>query len=353
MYKYSSYIVVGRDSDGRYIRKKVSANSLAEFERKKFQVRGEYEKIKNPSDITFKKYADKWLKAYKSSREKATIAMYENALKKTSSIDYVPLKNIRKTDLQTIISDNADSPSVCRQISLLFRQIWGCAIEDGILSTDITKRLDLPILTHKKGRALKPEEITAVSKANLKPMDRMYVQLLYYFGLRPQEAIALMPKDFDFDKKVVTISRAIGFDKHLPYVKKSKTRTIRSIPIPDEFIPILKQYLKQNKSLYLIHRDNNPITKSSLAKMWLRIKKEINKQLGGNNMLDLTDGLVSYTFRHNFCTECYYRGLTVLKTSELMGNSPEMVMKVYAHLDNSKESILALSNLSMTLEAVQ
>lgn len=45
MYKYSSYIVVGRNSDGRYIRKKVNANSLAEFERKKFAVKKEYESI--------------------------------------------------------------------------------------------------------------------------------------------------------------------------------------------------------------------------------------------------------------------------------------------------------------------
>ena len=353
MYKYSSSIVVGRNSDGRYIRRRVSANSKAEFERKKFELKKEYELLSHPSSVTFKDYAEKWLRVYKSSREKATIAMYENALKKTASIDYVPLKNIRKTDLQNIIKENEDSPSVCRQIKLLFRQIWDCAIDDGILSKDITKKLELPILEVKEGRALKPWEVEAIRNADLVPMDRMYVNLLYYLGLRPQEALGLMPVDFDFRNNTVTISRAIGFDKHLPYVKKSKTRKIRTIPIPVEFVPFIKQYLKEHKGLYLIHRNNKPLTKSCLATMWNRIKKEINNQLGGNESLDMTNSLTSYVFRHNFCTECYYRRLTVLKTAELMGNSPQMVLRIYTHLDNQKESLFALSELSMKSEAVQ
>ncbi len=347
MWKYSSNIVVGIASDGKYIRKRVCSNSKAEFERKKFDMKKEFEGLDHPSDITFKKYAEKWLETYKSSREAATIAMYRNCLKHTGSIDYIPLKDIRPSDLQRVITHKADSPSVCQQIALLFRQIWGCAVQDGILSKDITKRLNLPIVVRQERRALKKSEIEAVRSANLDPMDRMFVNLLYYFGLRPQEALAVMPKDFDFSDMTLTISRAVGYEGNDYYIKSSKNRKVRRIPIPTQLVGDLKAYLKNNKGLYLIHRDGHPLTKSSQVKMWQRIKKEINRQLGGTDTLDLTDGLVPYVFRHNFCTECYTRKVSIIKCAELLGNSPQMVMNVYTHLDNSREPLDSLKQLSM------
>lgn len=347
MHKFSSYITVGVKEDGTRVRKRIYANSQAEFERKKYELKKEYDSIDHPSDITFKEYAKKWLKVYKSSREVATIAMYENCLKKTSHIDNIPLKSIRQTDLQEIIAENSAHPNVCAKIRLLFRQIWGSAMADGILSKDITKRLNLPHREPTEGRSLTKEEITAVKNADLEPMDRMFVQLLFYFGLRPGEALAVMPKDFNLKDNTLTISRAIGYDKNDPYIKSSKTRKVRTIPIPTEFLPILKTYLRKNKGLYLIHRDNHPLTKSSQRKMWERIRKEINRKMGAKGNMDLTSSLHPYVFRHNYCTTCFYNGLSVLKTSELMGNSPQMVMNVYAHLDNSKEPLDSLIKLSM------
>ncbi len=347
MWKYSSQIVVGINSDGKYIRKRVYANSLAEFERKKYELKKEYEGLDHPSDITFKAYAERWLEIYKSSREAATIAMYKNCLKHTGKIDYIPLKDIRASQLQEVIKDKSDTPSVCRQIRLLFGQIWACAIADGILSKDITKRLDLPNIVREERRALKKSEVKAIKEAELQPMDRMFVSLLYYFGLRPQEALAVMPRDFDFTTNTLTISRAIGYEGNDYYVKSSKTGAVRSIPIPTELVGELKTYMKIYKGLYLIHRDNHPLTKSAQTKMWKRIKKEINRKLGGTDNLDLTDGLVAYTFRHNFICECYYRGISIIKCAYLAGNSPQMVMNVYTHLDDSKEPLRKLKKLSM------
>ena len=347
MSKLSQYIGVGVAEDGRYIRKRVYGNSKAELERNRLKLLREYEDITHPSSITFREYAEKWLRVYKSSREVATLDMYENCLKKTKTIDYVPLKDIRQTDLQSIITENADHPNVCSKLRLLFRQIWGSAIADGILSKDITTRLNLPVLVRQEARSLTRAEVQAVKTADLDPMDRMYVNLLYYFGLRPGEALAVMPQDFNLTDRTLTVSRAIGYDKNNYYLKPCKTRKTRTIPIPEEFLPQLKAYLRTHKSMYLIHRDDHPLSKSSNVKMWARIKKEINRQLGGNSNLDRTNGLHPYVFRHNFCGECLYRGLSVMKCSQLMGNSPQVVMNVYAHLDDSREPLEDFYKLSM------
>ncbi len=52
------------------------------------------------------------------------------------------------------------------------------------------------------------------------------------------------------------------------------------------------------------------------------------------------NGLTAHIFRHNYCTLLYYSGISQKKAVELMGHSDiKMIMEVYAHLDEEKESV--------------
>ena len=54
------------------------------------------------------------------------------------------------------------------------------------------------------------------------------------------------------------------------------------------------------------------------------------------------EGLTQYTFRHNYCTELYYSGISLKEAARLMGHSDyNMVLKVYSHLDEMKEGTAA------------
>ena len=91
-----------------------------------------------------------------------------------------------------------------------------------------------------------------------------------------------------------------------------------------------------------MHQNGNLMTKTVKSDMWLKIKAEIEKKLGHETSLR------PYNFRHNFCSECFYRNISILKTAELMATSPEMVMRVYAHLDNERENLDNLTNLELS-----
>lgn len=55
--------------------------------------------------------------------------------------------------------------------------------------------------------------------------------------------------------------------------------------------------------------------------------------------LHITD-LTPHLFRHNYCTMLYYSGISQKKAVELMGHSDiNMIMNVYAHLDEQKEKV--------------
>ena len=305
--KVSKQIDLGYKADGTRIRKRVYANSKAELDRQVHAVLSEFEKAPHPSEITFKEYSEKWLKTYKSMREAATQEMYRVVLNKTESIDYVPLKYITTTDLQEIISDNKDHPNACAKIRLTFAQIWACAVQDGIIPTDITKRLETPSTCVTEGRALTADEKTAIRDADLEPMERMYVSLLYYLGLRPQEALALLPGDFTVD--TVTIQRAVGYDGNNPYIKTTKTGNVRTLPLPFALQDLLRDY---HTDSYLIHNKQGQLmSKTVKSDFWLKIKEKIDAKLGYKSSIR------PYIFRHTFCTTCYYSGITLKKC--LMG----------------------------------
>lgn len=337
-YKYTKRISLGYADDGSVIRKRVYANSRAELDRNIHKVLEEYEKAPHSSDITFQEYADKWLKTYKAAREAATKEMYQNALNKTGDIDYMPIKDIRQSDLQLILNDNANHPNACAKMKLTFGQIWACAVEEGILSTDITKRLETPKTCAKEGRALIDAEKQAINDIELKDMERMYLSLLYYLGVRPQEALALLPGDFSSGS--VTIQRAVGFDGNKPYIKSTKTQNIRTIPVPHALQELLDNY--HTESYLIHHRNGGLMTKTVKSKFWRRIKKKIDCQLG------YTSDLRPYIFRHNYCTMCYYAKISLKKCQYLMGHSSiNMVIRIYTHLDDEQEAINNIINMKL------
>lgn len=337
---YSKYVSLGYDKQGNRIRKHVTAKSKIELEAKVYDVKRKHEDTPHYSLISFYDYARKWLDTYKASRELATKEMYEVALRKTKPIYNRKLVDVRSIDLQEIINQHKQHPDACQKLLLFLNQVFARAIKDQIIKISPTEDLEIPEKEKIKERGLTEEEQNKIKEADLDPMERIYVGLLFYLGLRPQEAFPLMISDFDFKEKIVKIRKAVTYQNNKAIVKSTKTRVMRDIPIPSVFLKDIKSYIRSianENRLYLLSIDSELVTKSQRRTMWDEIKKKAG----------IDTDLHPYNFRHNFCCECYYRGLTILKTAELMGTSPEMVMKVYAHLDNLKEPIGALLSLSI------
>ncbi|MCD8369478.1 MAG: hypothetical protein LUC94_03900 [Clostridiales bacterium] len=83
---------------------------------------------------------------------------------------------------------------------------------------DICTNIDIPRYIPKEKRALYPEEIAAIRKADFTDRERCFVYLIYDCGLRCAEALALN-KDLHVNLKrgVLKVSNAIyyvGLDGH-------------------------------------------------------------------------------------------------------------------------------------------
>lgn len=344
--KYSDRIYLGTGPDGKPIRKRITGNTKAELEANRRKVLAEYGSVRSPSDITLGKYAEKWFSSNKSVRSANTQAMYLYAIKKLAPISSLKLKDVTRVDLQEVINSYWDEPSACQKLTMTIKAIFRAAAVDGIINYNPALTLERPKVIKKPRRILSSQEVFAIRSALDDPMERLYIDVLYCFGLRPGEAWALMPSDFDLKKKRLTVSRAVAFDVNVPVIKGTKTDNVRRLPIPDMLIPELKDYFAALPGLYLFHlRNGQLLTKSAATKLWARIIKKANAALGGNEHICVTEGITQYTFRRTFATDLYYSGISMKKAAQLMGHTDtKMIMEVYAQLDDEREDLSALND---------
>lgn len=339
--KYSKRITVGIAPDGSWIRKRFYGNTKAELEDNIRKYKNEEELYSSPERITFGMYAKQWLETYKCNKEISTYNMYKYTLLKFSSIDAIPIRNIVQSDIQRIVNESSEHYETCNKIVMTAKQIFKAAIADGLVIRNPVVNIDKPKKPKIQRRVLSDIEKKAIKKADLDPEDRMYINCLYYFGLRPGEALALMQQDFDLKKKTLTVSRAVTFDVNNPILKGTKTDNIRILPIPDQLVPQLRKYMKNLDCMLMFSRDGHLLTKQAHICMWRRIKRRINEAMGGNdNLLVLDNSMTEYIFRRTFATTLYYSGISLKKAAYLMGHADTaMILKVYAQLDDEKEDL--------------
>lgn len=380
---YETKITIGYADNGTRIRLSLSADSSQALEDKVYEYKTKLKQLKETlptanaldykymlvnnvmvlhSDMLLSDYANEWFLLHKSHKEINTQAMYKNIIEKhiNPSIGYLPINSLRHSDIQKMLTERYDKPRTCQQILLVLKQIFCDLKRDKLITTDLYENLidkyDLSKYTPRKKRALTKLEKDAILSADFTDNEKAFVMILFYFGIRREEILALNKSDFDFENKLLHINRAIVYDGNNPVLKDPKSFAgKRSIYIPEAIYDFLNSFITACTSIYIFTKKNGDLmTKSSYTKMWSNIIKKINAEISTNknkHLLKPTTRLTAHIFRHNYCTMLYYSGISVLKAVELMGHTDKkMILDVYAHLDEEKENAVEKINNTIKLE---
>lgn len=333
-YKYKRYVTIGkRTADGKRQRKYFYGNTKIDLENSIRQYFAE--NTASPSAVTFGVYSQQWLDTFKSKRSANTQEMYSEALKKCDSLSGIPMNEITRSDCQNVIKGVWDKPRTAQVVRLLLKQVFEAAVEDGIINGSPAGKLELPKPKKIEKRLLTEEEIKAVKNAALSEKDRMFVNLMLVFGLRPGEALALTKDDFDLKNMVLHVSKSLELpNQSPPKIKGTKTGATRDIPIPDAFKTLLEGYNMPKSAVFIIHQENGGMmTKSSYRRLCERILNAV-----GN-----PPGMTMYSFRHYRATQLYYltqKGIiSTKKAADLMGHSEKVFLDIYSHIDEGKEKL--------------
>lgn len=338
-YKFVKQIDVGTDPmTGKRVRKRIYANSKTELDRKIKESVSEYAKNGSPSNMTFKEYKDKWYAANCANLALNTQSNYNTALNKTKHLDFTKMKNIIRTDLQKIVTDNAHHPYIARRVAVLLNSIWEAAVIDGVVEKNIAYKLKKPPKPQSNRRAFTQAELDALKKIDFTEDELLMVRILRQFGLRPGEAFALTLKDFNRAEKTLTICKSLTHNKENPVLKDTKTHVTRVLPVPDQFF----DYLPKKKLYLFVNDDRTLLTKKQEWAFSRSILDKLNVALGGTNELKVTDAVL-YTFRHTKATELYYtEGISLKAKAAYMGHSEEEFIRTYSHLMKEKEELEVL-----------
>lgn len=340
MKKISKQISLGYDPiTGKRIRKWIHAETKAGLKQAEKDVLMQFAREGVPSKLTYKQYEKKWWEAYCTQLGPHTQIEYKGILKRNTVLHQKKMTNILRTDLQKVINENWDKPSVCARYAQLMNRIWTCAVIDNVCQKNIAMNLKVPKRVKTVRRPLTKEELAGIAKADLDTLERFMMDVLLQFGLRPQEAYALNKQSFNRKDRTLTIDKAVAYNHGKAFLKTTKTTVTRTLPVPDSFwnkIPSI------NRMYYFTESDGQLLSKSHAEDFQRNVLTKINKAMDGTDKLKKTE-MTFYYCRHHKASLIYYLpGVSVKKKAAYMGHSETVFLQTYSHMMEDFEDSEAL-----------
>lgn len=361
--RYCKQIVIGYSADGKRKVKSIYAKTIRELEAKEVEIRHNINHglfVEN-ENTTVEEWALEWLKTYKNNVEPATYNMYNNSVTKhiVPSIGNIPLLKLRPIHIQQAINNliNEENYRTAEIYKLTVKQLIRRAVEEGLMSRDISGCI--PAIKRKKDekRVLTERELLCINKANLPDMEKLFLDILYYTGVRRGEALALDITDIDKENRMLRIDQSLDISNSKSALKIPKSSSsYREVPIPEPLFSNLMKYITKYKCFYLFTNSRGELfTASAFRRMWERILKELNNvnariDENSNTMFkEIIDNIsiTPHIFRHTYATNLYYAGIKEKQMQNLLGHSDiSITLSIYTHLDKVNSRMDAACKIS-------
>nr|WP_151705225.1 site-specific tyrosine recombinase XerD [Nitrincola alkalilacustris] len=213
------------------------------------------------------------------------------------------------------------SASTARLLSCL-RGFYRYALREGMTEQDPTLNIDSPRRGRPLPKTLSESDVEALLSApdvsdTLGLRDRTMLELLYAAGLRITELVTLELEQLNLRQGVI---RIIG--------KGDKERLV---PIGDEALAWLQQYMKQSRPLLLGAVRSEVLFPSKRGQMmarqtfWHRIK--LHAQTAG-----IDKPLSPHVLRHAFATHLLNHGADLRVVQLLLGHADLSTTQIYTHV---------------------
>lgn len=225
---------------------------------------------------TVEEYAAKWLAMHGSHVRTTTLVDY------TSKVKIYIIEPLGKKYMAEITPDDvkmaigkaaAQSASIYRGVQMLYKMIFGSALESHIIDESPCKNLNpRGGKTPKERKALTDEQVTTLLDAVRGLPPYPFIMLCLYSGLRREEALAQWDSVFlEGDAPHITVCRAWHTEHNRPVILTDlKTKAAkRTIPIPPQLLECLKAVKEKSASNFVIaNRDGGALFETRWRRVW-------------------------------------------------------------------------------------
>lgn len=364
-------------SDGRYQAKYHGkyfyGSTPAEAKRKRDEYKAkELMGIREPSAVTVRAYAGKWLPTAKAGVDPKVYNAYASLMDRLiAALGDHALADITPTDIKAAYNTLlGKSDSMIKKLRMLTIAMFDAAVEDGLIRNNPARSKSARPHKGAAGthRLLTNEEIRLIHEVPHR--CRLLALTMYYTGMRRGEALALdVSRDVDMDAGWIHVTRAIKFEGNAAVETDPKTEAgVRDIPL----VPVLKELLQDHDGLILSGPDGKPVTETAFARAWESYNNALSRAANGGiqrrwwgrtkehkaqlarreellaaGLKAEADALIlppyheialrCHDFRHTYCTSLCSAGVDLHVAIGWLGHADEkMIMQIYDHVTPSR-----------------
>lgn len=269
--------------------------------------------------LTFEKgLSDRTLSAYSRDLDKLIQFLTERGVTSPEEVDAGSLREF----LFSLKGAGLAPTSIRRTISS-FRSYFAFLMEEGVLVTDPSERLEAPKVGRKLPDVLSVGEVSRILEAPEEdhPLcwrDRSILEVLYATGVRVSELLALQLGDLELEEGFCTV-----------FGKGAKERMV---PLGTQARRALDRYLRQvrpeldrgrGEGAVFLNARGRPMSRMAI---WTLVRR--SAEAAG-----VTRKVSPHTFRHSFATHLLEGGADLAAVQELLGHADISTTQIYTHVD--------------------
>ena len=308
--------------------------------------------------MLYKEWLSNWLENYvQPSAKQRTYTRYKEIVEQhiITQLGELDLSEITPYVLQCYVTEllkcgnlrsgKGLSANSVNSIITVIQNTLKTAYAMGMVSEYIGDKIKRPRASEKKVECFSVSEQKKIEQYVLNKGNTRFfgVLLCLYTGLRIGELLALEWSDIDMSKGELRVNKTCHYGKgengvfgRITDIPKTQS-SIRTIPIPKQLMPRLRDVKKKSHSTHIVSNGSNLISIRSYQRSFASLLKKLNIQHRGFHSL-----------RHTFATRALECGMDVKTLSEILGHkNPTVTLNRYAHslMEHKKEMMNKLGKL--------
>lgn len=308
--------------------------------------------------MLYKEWLSNWLENYvQPSAKQRTYARYKEIVEQhiITQLGEMDLAEITPYVLQCYVTEllkcgnlrtgKGLSANSVNSIITVIQNTLKTAYSLGMVSEYVGDKIKRPRSSEKKVECFSMSEQKKIEQYILNERNTRFfgVLLCLYTGLRIGELLALEWSDIDMSKGELRVNKTCHYGKdengafgRITDIPKTQS-SIRTIPIPRQLMPQLREVKKKSHSTHIVSNGSNLISIRSYQRSFSALLKKLNIPHRGFHSL-----------RHTFATRALECGMDVKTLSEILGHkNPTVTLNRYAHslMEHKKEMMNKLGKL--------
>jgi integrase len=331
--------------DGRALYESFATKKEAEHAARKIEGRtlldGKAPDAIDPNTMTLARWWDRWEpgRPWRPGTRQSQGIHWRKYIKPVFgnvALDHITTADVRR--FHRVLESRGLAPTTISGIHRTLSMVLTGAVEDGLIARNPASAARLRRPAKHPPVALDSETVARLLDAidETSPDLAMYARLVAATGLRRAEAAGLTWDRVDLDAGMLTVDRQLDYYSPTTTAwSPTKTANARHVVLTDTTVAQLRAHRAAQPvtqitgdGLVFAQSDGSPWPRTALVHAWRRAAAALED--AGTPLPEGARGW--HVLRHSLASRLVERGVPVAEAAEMLGHSPEMLMRTYAHV---------------------